>query len=720
MDKKMLIISISMMSAFNFSILSSLVGIEIPLARQISGLLVLTFLPGYLLLKITEERNKSPSEIIFFSIALSVAIVLITGTTINFVLPRLGVNKPLSIIPLWVTFNILMTLLVLVSYLKKRSQYFSELNLITKYKSFTKIDLFFSLLPVLSLLSAYIFNFYINNIGLLVLYVIIGMTSIIFANSERLNFNTTYAIWCVGMSLLFSTVFGVSWNYIWGWDITGEYYLAHNVIEKGIWEISLYEQYNTVASVNILAPIYSILLNIDLIWVFKIVYPLIFSLVPVILFKAYEIFLRSKTYASLAALYFMFNVTFFTEMMSLARQMIAEIYLALLVYILLKETNRLFLLLSTIALAISHYSTAYLTMFALLPIPIAYIIMQRINIVAYLKISPRYVAFLVIFTILWYSYVGRGFQFDNLITIIYETIIYLQDILNPYSSQGLYFLVSERTTLIQQFVKFVGLTAQLFIIIGVISLSINMIKLLEKEKIEIQYFEFYIASLVFFVYDIFGVILPFFSNRLNMTRLYHITLFFISPYLLVGFLQVTRLISKGFELLHNTQKFKGIPAKTFLGLFIVVYFLSTSGWLYTVTGDRELYFLDKKADQAYWSLGEVYGAKWIEEHKKHDLIVYSDVYRALLIRAITGQNYNWGSINGEQEDMEVYIPKKGYLYLGERNLREKVLVVKDWDFMGTVKYYFEVSLDDPTFIKLRSSSPKIYSGNVTIYIILNS
>ena len=41
-------------------------------------------------------------------------------------------------------------------------------------------------------------------------------------------------------------------------------------------------------SISMLAPVYSIFMNIDITWVYKIVFPLLFSLLPVALFEVYR------------------------------------------------------------------------------------------------------------------------------------------------------------------------------------------------------------------------------------------------------------------------------------------------------------------------------------------------------------------------------------------------------------------------------------------------
>ncbi len=224
------------------------------------------------------------------TVALSISTVMFMGIFANFIYPFIGIKRPITLKPLLVTFNVIVVSLLVIQ--QNRSLETQE-NL-SKFPKITRWDLFFLLLPLFSLLSAYMFSFYGDNRGLLALYFVISLTPIIFIKVK--NFNRAFAIWSIAISLMWSTVFGVSWNYIWGgYDISGEYYYAHLVLRQGMWNVSTYYQYNTVASVNILAPpLYSLILNIGIIPIFKIIYPLIFSMVSVILLKAYERLLGGK------------------------------------------------------------------------------------------------------------------------------------------------------------------------------------------------------------------------------------------------------------------------------------------------------------------------------------------------------------------------------------------------------------------------------------------
>ncbi|AFK22064.1 DUF2206 domain-containing protein [Pyrococcus sp. ST04] len=700
MDRKSLIIVISVLVGLNSAILMDYLGIHIPLVRQIFGFVALTFLPGYLLLKIFRTKLESFLEGVFLSVALSVSVVMFVGIFANFIYPLLGIEKPITLGPILITFNVIIIALLFIQ--QKQTLFTQEIEIYRKIK-ITKWDLFFLLLPFVSLLSAYRFSFYGDNRGLLTLYFLVSLTPIIFVKVR--NFNRTFAIWSIAISLMWSTVFGMSWNYIWGYDINGEYHYANLILSRGIWDISVYYAYNTVASVNILAPIYSLILNTGVVLVFKVIYPLIFSLVPIILLKAYERLLGKKVWAGLSVLFIVFFFHFFFNTMALARMMIVELYLALLVYATVKRVNTIFLMLFLASLAVSHYGTAYLTMFALLAlIPFSNLKplkgkINNINIV---------VAFFWAITLLWYQYTGGGFEFHVLTDIGYQTFLMLGDILNFQYSQGLYLIVSSQKSLLRQIAKWINLTAQGLIVVGVLTTVRKLIRNKSKE-----YLEFYAFSLVFFAYDVAGVVVPFFANRMNVNRLYHLTQFFIAPYLLIGF----NVIKEAINSLSNIIRVNHLPKDTtkIASIFIIIYFLFTSGWSLVIAKDSNPPMWLEKIDSPVWSISEIIGGKWIVTYRYDDLNIYSDQYRALLFLGLMGQGINKVSFRGERKISN--LPKgEAYVYLGKISVKEKKILVVNQKYLGTIKEFYYLSIYDKSIFGRVWISNKIYSSqNVAIY-----
>jgi len=468
------------------------------------------------------------------------------------------------------------------------------------------------------------------------------------------------------------------------------------VLSIGIWQISVYSAGNTVASVNLLAPIYSLVLDMWIVQIFKIIYPLIFSLVPVILVEAYKKLLRNDLWAELSVLFFVFLFVFYTEMMALARQMIAEIYLALLVYATVKKMNPLFLILFLASLAVSHYGTAYLTMFALLTL----LFIQPLENKADNRISNNIIAVFWIVTLLWYSYVGGGVQFNNLAIIGYQTFLMLKDLFNPQYSQGLALIITKKTW-VGEITKWVNIFAQGLISIGVLTI---FYRLLKNEKLE--HLEFYMLSFVFFAYDVAGVIVPYFSNRLNATRLYQITLFFLSPYLLIGTSAIV----------NSIKKFKGtVSLKDTIGrvvaVYLVVYFLFTSGFMHVITNNKSKPMWLEKVDGPYWSSSEIYGTKWIKENCPEDSVTYLGNYKFPLFLGLNLRTRNIGidatvhPISGE----------KTYVYLGRDSIKEGKLELFGLGIGGVLEHKFIPISQSKLWYQLHDFE-KIYANNeVSIY-----
>ncbi|NJE54592.1 DUF2206 domain-containing protein [Thermococcus sp. 21S9] len=611
------------------SLYDSLISMAYPL-RLFSGAILLLFLQGYLLLKVLNIKLHNLSETLFLSIGISISITLLWGLFIEFVLPLLGVTSPFSIRYVMLVLNITIVILLLFFCILDGHTNPAHRVISIKIKlTFNYLDLFFVLLPILSLLSAYYFNISHNNIGLLVVYIVISITPLIFLVTDA--FNYTLALWLISLSLILSTTFGISWNYIWGYDINGEYHWAKSVLMNGFWNINEYNQYNVVASVNILAPIYSLVLNKSLIWIFKLVYPFLLSFVPVVLYVSYLKLLRDKRMAVFSVLFFMFIPAFFVNMLALARQMIAELYLSLIIYSIVTRLDKKLFLLFIVSLAISHYGTAYLLMFALLVLAVVF---SFIKLKFYKKyIDSKSVALFWIITLLWYMYTGGGFQFRNLTNIVYQTFSYIQYLFNPQYSQGLSLLVGKLTP-IRQIAKWINLLALIFILLGMLRVLYQLFYADKKHNLE-----FYGLSIVFLMYDLAGIAVPFFSNRLNTARLYQITLFFLAPYFVIGilcFISLFRTI-----ILRKRKQYKAIKSRVnslkLSAVFLIIYFLFNSGIMMVVANDPKPPMWLTKSVGPYWTSPEIVGAGWLALHKQIELRVYSDQYSSLLFLNLLGQ-----------------------------------------------------------------------------------
>ena len=90
----------------------------------------------------------------------------------------------------------------------------------------------------------------------------------------------------------------------------------------------------------LLGPILSLTCGISVVWLFKVVYPLIFALVPVALYVVFRDQTNDKV-AFLSAFLFVAVQEFFVALPVIARQEIGELFLVLIVLVLVdKQTKK--------------------------------------------------------------------------------------------------------------------------------------------------------------------------------------------------------------------------------------------------------------------------------------------------------------------------------------------------------------------------------------------
>lgn len=695
--RKFALISISLLLAFNGLIALDRI-VEVPLLRQIVGFVFLTFIPGYTILRILRIHTKGV-ESLLLAVGLSLFYVMITGLFANFIYPCFGIYTPISLTPLLITLDVTYIALLFFTYIRDRGY---EEKTVNKF-SFNPIVLAFTILPFLAIFGAYVFNAYNIPTLIMALFLLSSLVPFIVFYADSRYY--PYLIWILALSILYAPDFGVSWNYIWGYDINHEYYLSNLVIKNGFWDHTIYSNVNAMLSVVILNPVYSTLLNLTPITVFKVVYPFILSLVPVALYKTYTNILSEKK-SFLAVFFFISLYTYFTEMLALARQIVVELYLALIILLIFSNLDRnrryTLLLIFTFSLIVSHYGTTYLFLFSLILAFIVHSLIYR-NERAFL-IRPEYIALFYAMVFIWYTLISSSSPFDTIVRTGNIILSNIYDLLDPYKTQGLYLIVKSYTGL-REFAKYYVLATQAMIVIGILWLVFNI------KKIKFNN-EFVSLALVWFAFDIYGLVLPYFSNALNATRLYQLTLFFLSPFEVIGFLAIVGVLSK----LTSFKLSEKITMKS-LATFLAVYLIITSGVLFYIAKDEPYpAYFDKKISAPRWTDGEIISGLWIKNHRKDDYRIYADLERSLLFLGLLKQSINEHTllINSEENIIQ---PKKAsynyYLFLGSWNIKNKKLKVIVVPFGRGQRE--ELPIKTPEVFNILLQSNKIYSSQNSQY-----
>jgi len=718
-------------------------GLDIAGLRQIVGFIFLTFIPGILILRILKIHDISLIESLLYSVGLSIAFVMFTGVFANFVLPLIGISRPISIWPVTATLAIFTLILGAVAY--KRDKDFST----TPKQRFDISEiarlpyLFLFTLPLLAIFGAHLVNTYQNNF-LLLFFIIVVCCVVAMVAFDRLPREAyPLAIVIIGLGLLLHVTLISS--QLSGYDIHIEYYFQNLVAQNGYWDFTIPHNYNTSVSIALLCPIYSFILNMNAILVFKIIYPLVFSLVPLALFYIFREQIGGRK-AFFAAFFFMTMQTFFTEMTALARQQIAELFLALLILLLIDRRLALnqrvsLAIIFAISLIMSHYALGYICLFFLLVgWGIVALIRSHAGIRAWGRITQKFgglpqtltsqgafphkimaviIGVYLVVALGWYGGIAQGTALNTIINIGHGQY----SLLSTELPSGKFFEPTEREALIgtalgldfpsasplgKGFRIFQYLT-ELFIVVG----FLRMIFRSKGFKFKAEYIALSIvASLILLA----CIVIPRFSSYLNVSRFYHITLFLLAPFCILGGEAIWRGVSKVTKSVSSRLKVKkGLALSTnpngnnsaylrFLVLAILIpYFLFNTGFFFELTRSSELLgaretpsscaLSSYRVDMFTFNQKEAEAVAWLAQGLDGNTPVYGDQFGTLLLH-----DRFYGQVGGIPASGEV--PEDAYLFLRSWNIEEQEIAV--FVRHGVQKKTVHINLSDmPTLLENR-------------------
>ena len=685
-------------------IVCALVLFDIPVARQIIGFVYFTTIPGFILVKLLKLNELEMLEIVLFSVGFSVAFLMLAGLSINEFCFLLGFSEPLSLFPLMIFLNSFILTGGFLVYLRKDSINFWKV----KTLSVSPLALLFLSLPVLSVVGAIWVNAFNNNVILLFMMIAIALLVVVGVILKKLLPPRLYplAVLMIAISLLFHSSLISKYLVTFGSDIAGEYFLFKTTQNNAHWSsIPMYTggpygtiigRMNSMLSITILPTIYSTLLNMNATQVLKVLYPLIFSFIPLTLYQLLQKKFGKKT-AFAAAFLLMAQQTFFTEMLGLARQMVAELFFVLLLLVILNEKMKPFnkmicFMIFSVALVTSHYALAEIFLFFISLACISSVLMKRPS----RNITATMVAFFFIVMFSWYIYTSNSAVFDSFVS--YGNYIYHQlgQFFNPASrgqtvlrGLGLESPPSIWNTLSRAF----AYLTQFFIAFGFVALITKRINI----QLEREHFTFTVTAVAFLVAL---VAVPSLAETMNMTRFYHILLFFLAPLCVLGAEFLVKLVSR---------RKKELGVSVLLLIVLVPYFLFQTGFVYEVTGSESwsLALSSYRIDsyKLYCSSGytddwSVFAAKWM--HKNAD-IQHSQVYADLssINTLITYSSTYVGDIFLLSNTTSVTI--NGTVYLSPLNTIHETIVTQ----------FYLCTLDELSFL---DNLNKIYAnGGSEIY-----
>lgn len=677
---------------------------------QSFGFLYITFLSGFLFIKIITKEKLEISKNLLLSLAASIFFLMFLGYVANLSLPIIGIEQPLSKAYL---FSIVFVLSILLSivYLKSHNNFKDYFSLkISKYLS-DKFLIFALLFPIIPFIGHYYQNYYKDNIFntfliLLILFYLIIYITISIKKSD----NEDIIIYLLSLGLLLH--YSLISDFIFGYDTHFEYFTANQVINNGIWDpLKVVFATNQMLSTTILPAFYVQLLGIDLTHFIKIIYPIIFAFVPLGLYLLFRK-ISNQQIAFLSVIFFIFQITFFTQLIMNVKQGIAEIYFIVILILIFdnsigKLLKSIFFVLTSFSIVVSHYGVSYFVAgYLALYIMIKHILGKTTNINTknkFFSISDSKVILFIVILGTWGLYVAvsssNGFleMFKDIFNSIYIDF-FSPALRNPtilsavgYNEQKFELLRKTNANLIR--------FSFFCIIIGAIKLIYYNIRHAKNKNYDLMIFIF--ISLVILL---ISIILPFFSQAMQMTRIYHITLFILSICFIYGFFELFKFLRKTILFTLNINCKSCIKI---LAVYLIVFLLFQTGLIQYFFQQSSSAAISLQSQDpialngAYTHSEEVYSARWLYDNKgSYD--IYSDQIASQHVLTSYGNLFHNRPYLTKQK-------KTGYAYLRYINIEYGVIPsVSAYEFI-TIK--LEDAIDFP-------KSNKIYSNNKSdIYLM---
>ncbi len=624
-------------------------GIKLFFLKQIVVFIYLVFIPGVLIIGNLKLLSKlSFVEMVLYAVGLSNSFLMIVGLIINDIYPIFGISKPISEPPLIITIGVC-NLILWVSYLIRGEMFIKhfKINLGEPY-------LFLLLLPFFSIFGACFLTYYNNNIILLFMFAIISIIPILAVLKLPEDFYPV-VLWVISISLLFQTSL-VSTAVPNGGDATTEYYFSKLVLHNGIWKPSIPHNSNSMLRIVILHPVFSILLGMSLIWEYKIIHPLIFSLTPVALYLLYRKQTNSKI-AFLGSCLFMFIFPFFTTLAMNTRTGMAIFYLVLIMLLIVnnnisKNIKIILYILFSFSLITSHYGTGWLFMLAL-PIIYILILIFKSHLNNKMKFSEflsfELVAVYLTLAILWYSHTSRANIFRNFTWSMY---IMLKNALvslgfDVKTSYTVFVLVKEWAPTIE-IIKYLFSIIILLSIIGIFNIVWGIIRL----RRSYNFYAEYMFLSVLFLGMFLSTLLPQ-TRSAAPIRIYTLSMIFLSPFCVIGFIKFIKLIdvsifklTKQSIITKTTEKKQGeYYILLVFSVFLLILILFNSGFFSELfikdyspnilIHKKELTKKDIPPSEIdnriitfyrwYFPECDVLSAMWLSERGKHTYRVYAQL-----------------------------------------------------------------------------------------------
>lgn len=514
---------------------------NIPVLRQILVFVLLTFLPGFVLIQLMRV-TKNPLEKTLFLIGLSVSFLMFVPLVMNFAFPVLGIARPISLVPIAFTFSLILAVLSVVAYRSGGFDFrvtLGDLRTLTK-RSLSPPVLGAALILVLGILGGLFMRFYLDSLLALLSMLSIAAIAVVIALSRRIS-PRYYPLFIVVIALALQYSHTLASPNLFGADVHYELYFADIVRANGVWNSDFaisdiaFSDYSAMLSVTILPNVYSILLNVDIISVVQLVVPFLFAFVPLGVYRLCETQLKfSGRSAFLAAFFFMSFFAFFYE---IPRQQIAELFLVLTILVMLNRRiqptkSAALLIIFISSMVVSHYTTSYIFLILLIVLLIGSALLgarkRQSESISVINLTVAILAVSMCFG--WYIYAAGGSPYQSMVEVgahAYDTLI-----VELFSTENTY--VAAGTGGATAGLLFTHVVARYWVIATEVFIALGAVATVWRRKAFRMNEHFFLLVWASFGIMLVSVAVPVLGSAMTAYRLYALVLLFLAPCFVLG------------------------------------------------------------------------------------------------------------------------------------------------------------------------------------------
>lgn len=597
--------------------------------RELVTFLFYSYVPGLVLLRVLRVHQIGKTLTTLLAVALSIAMMIFVGFGLDILYLRFSGPTPFVLPMALLGLTVLFITLLSLAYLSDR-RYCSEDKLdITPLLSSPAFILYS--LPLVAVLSTYILNGW--NVAFLQIFLIllVGTTALAIIIKRLPSQLYPVAVVCIALAMLFHVSLMSRFPVEWA-DAAQEYWSANSTLIRGYWEPTAIGRTDSVLSVTILAPMYSMLCGLDLSLIFKVCYPTLFCIVPLGIYSVTSPRIGVRS-AFLVAFLIISGTVFFTESLGLARQIIAEVMLVSILSIVFNTGTRFahsatIACILSIGLVVSHYGVLAIVAPCAIIAGILYLVSHGKHLDR--KTIGQIVgsaAVLILPSVSWYALVSS----DRIVAGFKQTIRNVFDGLNG-TFDPLDGLLG--TIFIHQGASIpTWLYSVLHLFLIILSIYGVVIAWSSKRERERWGVGFLIISSIFVLLSLATLFNLRLFSSVSMDRFFHICLLFTAPLVIFG----------GLHLIHSTRKNRartGVTSAPFvaLGALLVVGLMINTGLVNYLSGDQLPIQLDMSIkDRPRFSDGEWIGAQFAINTAEHSDAIYADANRAYLLEMNGGR-----------------------------------------------------------------------------------